>query len=150
MYSVGISDWNEIAKLVPERSARQCRERWIKYLSPMTRSDPFTQQEDELLRALHRQLGAKWVKISRHFPGRTDIQIKNRWLVLMRHDRKQNQSELKEHLSGDNDFVNDIEQNRPKITQIIDQRHMICNIIDDDLSDNVIDIWPKSDDYNLE
>lgn len=88
VYRLGVSDWNEIAKAVPGRNARQCRERWVKYLCPSNRSEPFTRQEDELLRRLYEQHGGKWVILSKYFQRRTDIQIKNRWLVLTRQQNK--------------------------------------------------------------
>ena len=93
VYQLGQNDWNLIAKFMPDRNPRQCRERWIKYLSPTNRFEPFRPEEDELLRRLYRQFGAKWVKISRFFQRRTDIQVKNRWLVLMRKENKQGQAE---------------------------------------------------------
>ena len=93
VYQFGQSDWNLIAKFMPDRNPRQCRERWLKYLSPTNRFEPFRPEEDELLRRLYRQFGAKWVKISRFFQRRTDIQVKNRWLVLMRKENKQAQVE---------------------------------------------------------
>lgn len=96
VYQFGQSDWNLIAKFMPDRNPRQCRERWLKYLSPTNRFEPFRPEEDELLRRLYRQFGAKWVKISRFFQRRTDIQVKNRWLVLMRKENKQGQPERSE------------------------------------------------------
>ena len=93
VFQFGQSDWNLIARFMPDRNPRQCRERWMKYLSPTNRFEPFRPEEDELLRRLYRQFGAKWVKISRFFQRRTDIQVKNRWLVLMRKDNKQGQVE---------------------------------------------------------
>jgi hypothetical protein len=84
----GSSDWNAIATFLPNRTPRQCRERWTKYLCPVNSFEPFLPEEDELLRRLHAQFGSKWVKISQCFRNRTDINVKNRWLVLMRQDRR--------------------------------------------------------------
>jgi hypothetical protein len=39
-----------------------------------------------------RVCGAKWVHIAAFFPGRTDIQIKNRYLVLSRRRKKELQA----------------------------------------------------------
>jgi hypothetical protein len=92
VFQFGPGDWNVISHFVSGRNARQCRERWLKYLCPVNRFEPFRPEEDALLRKLYQQFGAKWVKISRYFPRRTDINVKNRWLVLMRHDQKERQS----------------------------------------------------------
>lgn len=84
----GTSSWEIFPQWLPGRNARQCRERWIKYLSPSNRFEPFLPEEDQLLRSLYAKYGARWVKISQFFQRRTDIQVKNRWLVLSRRDSK--------------------------------------------------------------
>jgi hypothetical protein len=84
----GSTNWNLASNFLPTRSARQCRERWLKYLCPTNSFEPFTPEEDHLLRDLFALHGSKWMKISRFFPNRTDIALKNRWMVLMRQDRK--------------------------------------------------------------
>lgn len=85
----GSLNWTLAGAFVPGRSPRQCRERWIKYLAPANRFEPFTPEEDVLLRELHAQYGPKWMQISHFFKNRTDIVIKNRWLVLTRQDRRE-------------------------------------------------------------
>lgn len=42
-------DWEAVAKRMDGRSARQCRERWLNYLSPSIRADPWTDFEDRVL-----------------------------------------------------------------------------------------------------
>jgi hypothetical protein len=84
----GITHWDLAPRLLPGRSVRQCRERWTKYLCPTNSFEPFSPDEDTLLKQLHLQYGAKWVKMSSFFKNRTDIALKNRWLVLMRQERK--------------------------------------------------------------
>jgi predicted unusual protein kinase regulating ubiquinone biosynthesis (AarF/ABC1/UbiB family) len=84
----GCNKWELAASYLPSRSARQCRERWVKYLCPTNSFEPFTREEDELLKQLHEQLGPKWMKMSRFFNNRTDISLKNRWLVLKRLERR--------------------------------------------------------------
>lgn len=81
-------NFSAIAKELPGRSVRQCRERWKHYLSPSVRNTPWTEEEDNLLRAKYCELGPKWVEISAFFHNRTDVNIKNRWIVLMRKDSK--------------------------------------------------------------
>lgn len=75
-------DWKKIAAQMEGRSARQCKERWTKYLSPSIKTTPWTPQEDELLMNKFNELGPKWVTITQYLPGRSDTSIKNRWLLL--------------------------------------------------------------------
>jgi hypothetical protein len=80
----GCNDWNIISAFMPSRTPRQCRERWIKYLCPTNSFEPFTPEEDALLKDLHTRYGSKWMKMTQFFTNRTDITLKNRWLVLRR------------------------------------------------------------------
>ena len=75
----GTKQWDLIASLIPGRNAKQCRERWRAFLSPGMVNGPWTKAEDNLLVALYQQFGPKWSKFTKHFPGRSDYNIKNRW-----------------------------------------------------------------------
>ena len=80
----GDKDWELVARIMGTRNARQCRERYTNYLSPEIRNDPWSDDEDRTLIEKFNEFGAKWVKISKFFPNRTDSQLKNRWQVLKR------------------------------------------------------------------
>lgn len=82
------TNWNVISEKMGNRNARQCKERWTNYLSPNVIMKPWTSEEDEFLKSKLAEFGPKWVKISSFFPNRTDIQLKNRWFVLMRKEFK--------------------------------------------------------------
>jgi hypothetical protein len=84
----GDEDWFTIACLVPGRNPRQCRERWHHYLTPTVTSDPFTPDDDARLAQKFSEIGPKWKAIAAFFPGRTDINVKNRWLLLARRNRR--------------------------------------------------------------
>ena len=89
----GIYSWNQIAKIMGHRNPRQCKERWFNYLSPMIKNTPWSADEDKLLEKKFEEFGPKWVKIAKFFPMRTDIHIKNRWLVLSR--KKSREAQMK-------------------------------------------------------
>lgn len=76
----GDSSWDIVAKNMPNRNQRQCRERWKHYLSSSKAKVPWTPEEDDLLYQKMNELGPKWTKIAKFFDGRTDIQIKTRWM----------------------------------------------------------------------
>ena len=80
----GTLSWDLIAAEMHGRNARQCHDRWRFYLSPKINNKSWTPEEDKLLIQACQELNGKWVKISKKFKGRTEIQIKNRWNILKR------------------------------------------------------------------
>jgi hypothetical protein len=84
----GESNWPMIAQKLGTRDCRQCRERWKNYLSPSVSRSPWTPQEDALLREKYAEFGSQWCLIARDFPNRTDVNIKNRWIVLNGQSRR--------------------------------------------------------------
>ena len=82
-------NWETVSHFMRTRNPRQCRERWTNYLSGKKTQAPWTQYEDEKLKELYQKYGPKWVKISSHFPNRSDVSIKNRWNVFVRQEKRQ-------------------------------------------------------------
>lgn len=80
----GTSNWAMIEREMPGRNVRQCRERYKHYLSPEVSQRKWSKEEDELLLQKVSEIGSKWVRIAKLFNNRTDINVKNRWVVLMR------------------------------------------------------------------
>jgi len=75
-----------VQELVPGRTDVQCRERWVNILDPAICRDAWTVEEDQLLRAAVKELGAgKWSQISARMPRRrTDYGCRKRWEKLCR------------------------------------------------------------------
>ena len=82
----GTSDWMKIASLMEGRNSRQCRERWLNYLSPKLNNSEWTKEEDQFLLEKINEMGKLWVQIAKYFPGRTDQMMKNRYNKLKRED----------------------------------------------------------------
>jgi hypothetical protein len=76
---LGRCQWADVATALPGRSARQCRERWRTVLSPGLVNGPWSRAEDDLLLKLYNEHGPKWSFIAKHFQGRSDCNVKNRW-----------------------------------------------------------------------
>jgi hypothetical protein len=72
-------NWDIVAQQFSGRTARQCRERWMNYLSPQVRTGAWTREEDERLVAQVSEHGRSWSILSRLFEGRSENDIKNRW-----------------------------------------------------------------------
>ncbi|KAM0877207.1 hypothetical protein ACQ4PT_035641 [Festuca glaucescens] len=76
----GIGSWSSVASLAGlRRCGKSFRLRWLNYLRPDVKRGSFSQQEEDLIVALHKILGNRWSQISSHLPGRTDNEIKNFW-----------------------------------------------------------------------
>lgn len=78
----GAKNWKFLAESIPNRTGKQCRERWLCRLSPGQVRDPWTRSEDETLIDLQRKLGNRWAVFRPHLPGRSATAIKNRWTTL--------------------------------------------------------------------
>ena len=80
----GTNKWAFIAKLLNDRTARQCRDRWNHYLSHDTKEPVWTQEEDTLLMKLYNEIGSKWTLIAKSFEHRNSVSVRNRACRLIR------------------------------------------------------------------
>lgn len=67
---------------------KHCKERWLNHLSPHLNKNPWTDQEDILLLEQALVHNNKWSKITQFFPGRTQHNIKNRFMSLIAREHK--------------------------------------------------------------
>ena len=82
--SYGANKWSMAAKMIPGRNGKQCRERWINHLNPEIKKGNWTEAEDEKIYQLYQKYGSAWSKIARHFAGRSENSIKNRFYATLR------------------------------------------------------------------
>ena len=94
----GENEWDRISEMMEGRNARQVKDRWYNYLSPDLVKTPMSYAEDQYLIHYVNLIGRKWKMIANFFPGRTDIQLKSRFNVIMRKEIRDQKKELKKYL----------------------------------------------------
>ncbi|CAL9124450.1 unnamed protein product [Musa textilis] len=76
----GHANWRALPKQAGlSRCGKSCRLRWTNYLRPDIKRGNLTEEEEDAIIRLHRELGNKWSAIAARLPGRTDNEIKNVW-----------------------------------------------------------------------
>ena len=80
----GINDWERIIRHMPNRNARQCKERWTYYLDPKINNTMYSIEEDVRLLNKVKEYGKKWTTIASLFDNRTPYSLKNRYQYLQR------------------------------------------------------------------
>ena len=76
---LGPKKWIDIAKFIPTRTSKQCRERWFNRLAPNLNRGPFQPWEDKIILQKQKEVGNRWSLIAKALPGRSPNSIKNRW-----------------------------------------------------------------------
>ncbi|KAK9809254.1 hypothetical protein WJX72_012214 [[Myrmecia] bisecta] len=82
--------WSEVAKLVPNRTDVQCRDRYVNVLDPALVRSRWSAEEDETLLGAVEELrrpdgSVKWSAVAQRLPGRTDNNCTWRYQRLVKH-----------------------------------------------------------------
>ncbi|XP_062208346.1 myb-related protein Hv33-like [Phragmites australis] len=116
----GVSCWSSIPELAGlQRCGKSCRLRWMNYLRPDLKRGRFSQQEEELIMALHKALGNSWSQIAARLPGRSDNEIKNFWNARLRKKLRQKEASTagnKDPAAGSNRRRGEDDQTKPAPT----------------------------------
>lgn len=116
IHRYGISDWSKISLFVGRnRNRNQCSQRWLRSLNPLINKTPWSMLEDHQLLDAVEKFGTKcWTKVSSELEGRTDVQCRYRYQILVRRNQgniEQYKNKLRTELSEYNsDSVDDATQ----------------------------------------
>ena len=91
----GPHHWSKCAKLIQERTGKQCRERWRNCLNAGIKKGEWTAEENLLILKLYDKYKS-YKKFGIAFPGRTENALKNRFFIQLRKVALKNK---KDHVS---------------------------------------------------
>ncbi|KAF8721759.1 hypothetical protein HU200_022937 [Digitaria exilis] len=80
----GLKNWQTIASAIPGRNAQQCRIRWTRSLDPAINKEDWSEREELKLIRAHQIYGSQWLRMVKHFPGRTNHALKEHWRGRMK------------------------------------------------------------------
>ena len=89
------SEWNEVSKAIFFESGKfispkSCMERWKNHLSDKIKKSKWTEEEDEKLLSLTKEMGNKWAAIAKVLNnGKNDHMVKNRFLSIQNRKKKE-------------------------------------------------------------
>jgi Myb-like DNA-binding domain len=102
--------WTIVAQSLPDRTGKQCRERYVNHLNPRLKASDWNPVEDSTIFHLYNTIGSHWAKMSKIIPGRTDNGIKNRFHNIRRQYEREDSHRLR--LSSVEDFPEEIRLDR--------------------------------------
>ena len=96
----GPLQWASIASFLPNRSGKQCRERWHNHLREGVTKKAWDFHQFWILALCVRAFGKRWSAISEFIPGRSDNTIKNQWNCKMKPYKHQFDNKIEKLLSN--------------------------------------------------
>lgn len=91
--------WCQIAKFLPGRQGKQCRERFVNHLNPHLKKGEWTDDEEAVLIAYHKKFGNRWASIAKQLEGRSDNDVKNHFYSTIKRKFNTQGEEVRIHLT---------------------------------------------------
>lgn len=78
----GLNQWARVSSLLAQKTAKQCKARWVQWLDPSIRKIEWSKEEDEKLLHLAKLMPTQWQTIA-PMVGRTATQCEERYRKLL-------------------------------------------------------------------
>lgn len=114
LYNIYGKKWNQISKIMKNRTGKQIRDRFLNSLQPGVCKQKFTHEEDMKILKYYKIYGKSWSSIAKYMKGRTGDMIKNRFYSNL----YKNYNEAKEGIEDNknsNNYNNILNNNDKKI-----------------------------------
>ena len=147
----GTTNWIMIANAMETRTPRQCHDRYVFYLDPSINKAEWSEAEENLLIEKFNELGTSWKLIATFFNGRTEIDLKNKFLKMERLNRKM-EKKRKQMLreSKEKKKMNDTIQNKDTKIPNTYESIFFDNKVENDqeriLNEKQIELYNQNDD----
>lgn len=101
----GTDDWDLISWSMGKKTVRQCRDRYCNYVNPDINLGSWTIEEEELLMKKYKELGPKWSLMKNYFNKRTEVNIKNHLVVMVKKQKISNDLSGKSEPEGNKEVT---------------------------------------------
>ncbi|KDR18290.1 snRNA-activating protein complex subunit 4 [Zootermopsis nevadensis] len=82
--------WSKVTYFMTGRSKSQVFNRWTYSINPSIKRGRFTKEEDMLVVAAVRRYGTDFARVARFIPGRTSIQVRDRYCLFLKCEKSGN------------------------------------------------------------
>eukprot|EP00831_Metopus_contortus_P003514 TRINITY_DN112_c0_g1_i1.p1 TRINITY_DN112_c0_g1~~TRINITY_DN112_c0_g1_i1.p1 ORF type:complete len:328 (-),score=29.70 TRINITY_DN112_c0_g1_i1:32-1015(-) len=90
----GEKSWKKISEQMPCRDRKQLRDHYMSFLKIEADTGKFSPEEDRVLLLQVQKLGRSFQQVSKFFPNRTTVMLKNRYNSLIRHAGEYSKEEI--------------------------------------------------------
>lgn len=78
------NNWTLISNFIEGRTGKQVRDRYLNKLNPRINRKKFSEKEDSIILEKFKEIGPKWLLISKELHGRSENMIKNRFYSYLK------------------------------------------------------------------
>lgn len=142
----GCRSWVKVAPLMPGRTAKQCRERFLNQIAPEINRSEMTMKEWDIIVQAQKKFGNCWTKIAKLLPRRSPNWIKNQWNTMLRRSVTSGEDVFSKAFKDEEPTTNRTKRKRNVAAdnEIDEHDHTTCDnstyqIAEDEFSENLVE-----------